>query len=149
MTTHTTPTVWVAGKEQRLVDSYLQRIAPFADSHELSEGELERSPSRILHNVASRATAWFLVTAPGRWSADLRALAFQCREANAGFRCMVVADWEGLSEEERAFWPEDTVFVPTTALSTTIIDRLRSETHVNRIASHRRRQIERLQKRTV
>ncbi len=149
MTTHTTPTVWIAGKEQRAVDSYLQRIAPFADSHELSEGELERSPSRILHNVASRATAWFLVTAADRWTRELTDLAAQCREANSGFRCLVVADWEALSEEQRGIWPADTLFLPTTSLSTTIIDRLRSETHANRIASHRRRQIERLQQRSA
>ena len=149
MTTHTTPSVWIAGKEQRSVESYLQRIAPFADSHELSEGELERSPSRILHNVASRATAWFLVTACERWSQELTDLAAQCREANSGFRCLVVADWEALSDEQRGVWPADTLFLPTNSLSTTIIDRLRSETHANRIATHRRRQIERLQQRSA
>ena len=149
MTTHTTPTIWIAGKEQRFVDSYLQRIAPFAESHELSESELERSASRILHNVASRSTAWFLVTAPERWTYELISLARKCREFNSGFQCLVVADWESLSDGERMAWPEGTIFVPTHALSTTIIDRLRAETHANRIATHRRRQIERLQRRSA
>ena len=149
MTTHTTPAIWIAGKEQRLVDSYLQRIAPFAESHELSEVELERSPSRILHNVASRSTAWFLVTAPERWTDELTALARKCRELNSGFRCLVVADWESFSDVERTVWPEGTIFVPAHALSTTVIDRLRAETHANRIATHRRRQIERLQRRSA
>lgn len=149
MTTHTTPTIWIAGKEQRFVDSYLQRIAPFAESHELSESELERSASRILHNVASRSTAWFLVTAPERWTYELTSLARKCREFNSGFQCLVVADWESLSDSERMAWPEGTIFVPTHALSTTIIDRLRAETHANRIATHRRRQIERLQRRSA
>ena len=149
MTSQTTPSVWVAGREQRHVDSYVQRIAHFADSQELSIGEMERAPGRILHDVTSRATAWFLVTAPDRWTPELLELAAQCRAANPGFRCLVLVDLAQITDAERAQWPAETLYISRESLSTSVIDRLRSETHAHRIASHRRRQIERLHRRTA
>ena len=148
MTTHTTPTIWIAGQDQRHVNSYVERVAPFADAHELTPADAERFPGRVVHNVASRATAWLVVTDRQRWSPALSELAARCREVNAGFRCLVVAD-AAADATVRGIWPEDTVYLPPTALSTTVIDRLRSETHANRIASHRRRQIERLQRKSA
>ena len=146
---NTTPTVWIAGQDPRHVKSFQERIASFSSGHALDESDLVRSPMRVIHDVASHATAWLVVTHPDRWSPAMSALSAQCREANPGFRCLVLMPSEGLGDAERAMWPEDTIFLPLNSLSTTIIDRLRSETHAGRIANHRRRQIERLRQRSA
>ena len=147
--TNTTPTVWIAGTDARQVQSFQQRIEPFARGHELDVHELLRSPLRVVHDVASHATAWLVVMHRDRCTAELHHLAAQCRQSNLGFRCMVLVP-EGVDlEVERGFWPDESIFLPESALSTTIIDRLRSETHANRIANHRRRQIERLRHRSA
>jgi hypothetical protein len=44
-------------------------------------------------------------------------------------------------------WPENSIFLAENALSTTIIDRLRNETHVLRMMSSRMRHVRRLQSR--
>lgn len=147
--TNTTPTVWIAGVDARQVQSFQERIAPFATGHDLDALDLQRSPLRVVHDVASHATAWLVVMHRDRCTPELLALAAQCREANSGFRCMVLVPSDVDFDAERAIWPEESIFLPESALSTTIIDRLRSETHAGRIANHRRRQIERLRHRTA
>ena len=84
-----------------------------------------------------------------RCTPELHALAAQCRQANPGFRCMVLVSTDTDLDLERASWPDESIFLLESALSTTIIDRLRSETHAGRIANHRRRQIERLRHRSA
>lgn len=147
--TNTTPTVWIAGTDARQVQSFQQRIDPFAHGHELDVHELMRSPLRVVHDVASHATAWLVVMHRDRCTPELHALAANCREANPGFRCMVLVPADIDLDAERRCWPDESIFLSERALSTTIIDRLRSETHAGRIANHRRRQIERLRHRTA
>lgn len=147
--TNTTPTVWIASADDRQVQSFQQRIEAFATGHELDAMDMLRSPLRIVHDVASHATAWFVVMHRNRCTPELHALATQCRQANPGFRCMVLVSKDTDLNLERASWPDESIFLLESALSTTIIDRLRSETHAGRIANHRRRQIERLRHRSA
>ena len=148
-TTQSTPTVCIVGKDERHANSFSQRISTFASGHELNEAELLRSPNRVVHDVATHVTAWLVVANPSMWSPQLIQLASDCRNSNAGFRCLVLVDMESSSEALRSIWPDQTIFLSDRSLSTTIIDKLRSETHANRIANHRRRQIERLSRRSV
>jgi len=146
-TLHTTPSIWIAGKESKQVQSLIHRIAHFAQGHELDESELSCFRERVLHDVGTHATAWLVVTNESRWTPELVQLADQCREINSGFRCLVLAPLKAWNGESKKVWPEDTLYIDSDSLSTTVIDRLRSETHANRIASLRRRHIEGLQKR--
>lgn len=148
-TLQTTPSVWIAGKESKHVQSMIQRIAHFAQGHELDELELSRFRERVLHDIGTHATAWLVVTSGSRWSADLIQLAHECREVNSGFRCLVLVPLKTWNPDSSSVWPQDTLYIDADSLSTTVIDRLRSETHANRIATQRRRHIERLQKRSA
>ena len=127
----------------------IQRIAHFAQGHELDESEWSRFPERVLHDIGTHATAWLVVTSESRWTPELIQLANQCREINAGFRCLVLVPFQSWEMEADSVWPKDTLYLDSNSLSTTVIDRLRSETHAARIATQRRRHIERLQKRSA
>ena len=136
-TPFTTPTVWLAHPGNHASRSLLERIAPFAEGHDLQE--LNGSgPSRLLHDVGQHATAWMVVYHNDDQVAVWQDLARQCREINDCFRCLVI----GAPGTEG--WPEDSLFLPAAALSTTIIDRLRVESHALRMTSTRRRHIARL-----
>ena len=132
-TVHTTPSIWVSMKSINAAKSLSERIGSFADANVLSDPRLENS--RVLHAVGQHASAWLVVDAGQSNVPDLLALAAQCSEANDCFRCLVV----GAREEQS--WPEKSIYLPAEALSSTILDRLRLESHALRITSRRHRNL--------
>ena len=136
---NTTPTVWLALQNTTAAMALLRRIGDFAIGHEL--GVISTNRSRMLHDVAQHKSGWLVTNLQGASAEELAKIATDCREANPYFRCLVIGGESGVN------WPKDTVFVSAGTLSTSVLDRLRSETHVLRLTSSRERQLQRLRSR--
>lgn len=138
-TIHTTPSVWVAMQSSGASQALVERINTFAESHEVQDIEVEAS--RILHDVGQHASAWLVVDGAAEGLEALSDLAWKCTQANDCFRCLIIGSQQPES------WPEGTIFLPPHALSTTILDRLRLESHALRIRSRRNRTIQQMRQR--
>jgi hypothetical protein len=136
---NSTPTVWLALQNTTAAMALLRRIGDFAVGHEL--GVITTNRSRMLHDVAQHRSGWLVTNLEGTSADELAKVAADCRAANPYFRCLVIGGGAGVN------WPKDTLFVTAGTLSTTVLDRLRSETHALRLTSARERQLQRLKSR--
>jgi hypothetical protein len=136
---NSTPVVWIAFESASESESLAERIASFADARVLEASE--RDSSAFLHTLGKHQTGWLLVDESVARNAKFQALGRSAAESHEFFRCMII----GKSQVDK--WPENSIFLAENALSTTIIDRLRNETHVLRMISSRMRHVRRLQSR--
>lgn len=136
---NSTPVVWIAFDSATESESLAKRIESFADARVLEVSE--RNVSAFLHTLGKHQTGWLLVDEACAANAEFQSLGQNAANNHEFFRCMVI----GKSHDEK--WPENSVFLAEEALSTTIIDRLRNETHVLRMMSSRMRHVRRLQNR--
>lgn len=138
-TIHTTPCVWVALRSYNAGKALTERIQAFAEGHTLSDPKQESG--KIMHAVGQHASAWLVVDAEGANANELQTLAFRCGELNDCFRCLVIG------AEHAEDWPEKSIHLPAHALSSSILDRLRLESHALRIQSRRSRTVAALRQR--
>lgn len=138
-TIHTTPSVWVALRSYNAGKALTERIQTFADGHTLSDPKQESG--RVMHAVGTHASAWLVIDAGAAMAEELQDLAFRCVEMNDCFRCLVIG------AENAQNWPAKTVHLPAHALSSSILDRLRLESHALRIQSRRSRTVAALRQR--
>jgi hypothetical protein len=136
---NSTPVVWIAFESASESESLAERIASFADARVLEPSE--REPSAFLNTLGRHQTGWLLVDESVADNVEFQALGRSAAESHEFFRCMII----GTSQVDK--WPENSIFLAENALSTTIIDRLRNETHVLRMMSSRMRHVRRLQSR--
>jgi hypothetical protein len=132
-TIHTTPTVWVALRSFNASKALTERIQSFADAYALTD--LRQDSSRVMHAVGQHASAWLVVEADTPNVVEMQQLAARCVDANHCFRCLVIGT------ESPEDWPEKSIHLPAHALSSSILDRLRLESHALRIQSHRSRTV--------
>lgn len=116
-----------------------ERIQSFAEAHSLTDVKTESG--RVRHAIGQHASAWLVVDSNSDLAADLKTFANACADVNDCFRCLVIGD----SLEEG--WPNETIHLPAHALTTTILDRLRLETHALRIQSRRNRTLNQMRQR--
>jgi hypothetical protein len=136
---NSTPLIWVAFGSTAESESFAERIRDFAEAHALADSEV--SNAEFVHANAKHQSAWLLIDEEMQGKSAIKALAKHAAEAHEYFRCMVVGEIQAES------WPKNTISLPSDALSTAVIDRLRNESHVLRIAISRIRHMRRLQNR--
>lgn len=132
-TIHTTPSVWVALHSANASQALTERIQSFAESHALTDPQ--QDSGRVMHSVGQHASAWLVVEAESGHAQALQDLAQRCVNVNDCFRCLVI----GAENPEE--WPEKSIHMPAHALSSSILDRLRLESHALRIQSRRSRTV--------
>lgn len=138
-TIHTTPSVWVSLRSYSAGKALTERIQSFADGHTLTDPKQESG--RVMHAVGQHASAWLVVDAGASNAGELQALASRCVDMNECFRCLVIG------AEDVSSWPEQSIHLPAHALSSSILDRLRLESHALRIQSRRTRTVAALRQR--
>lgn len=138
-TIHTTPSVWVSLRTYNAAKALTERIQSFADGHTLTDPKQESG--RVMHAVGQHASAWLVVDAGASNAHELRELAYRCAHVNDCFRCLVIG------AEDTSNWPEQSIHMPAHALSSSILDRLRLESHALRIQSRRSRTVAALRQR--
>lgn len=126
---------------KRASEALAQRVQDFAKGQEIEN--LDTQSSQILHDIGQHASAWLVLDCQCPQRDELRNLATQCALANPYFRCLVI----GADADDA--WPAWGIHLPAHALSTTILDRLRLESHALRIQSRRRRTLEQLRQRPL
>lgn len=136
---NSTPVVWIAFVNRGEAESLAERISSFADARVLDTIDL--NDAAFLHEIGMHQSAWLVLDESQGSNEALQALCRQASETHEFFRCMCV----GLESQEG--WPAGSVFLSPNTLSTTVIDRLRNESHVLRIMSSRIRHMRRLQNR--
>ncbi len=134
---HSTPTVWVFYNNRNEAENLINRISDFSEGH---FWDAEESVT-FLQDIDAHRSSWMLVDKKHADDSKLQALAFNTSEQYEFFRCLVIGS------EAPDKWPETTIHLHKNSLSTSIIDRLRNESHVLRIASSRVRHMRRLQNR--
>lgn len=135
---NSTPIIWIAFGNTSESESFAARIRDFAEARALADSE--RSSSEFLHENGKHQSAWLVVDEEMSHNQQLQQLAQEAASAHDFFKCLIVGG-------NTAHWPEDSISLPTSELSTAIIDRLRNETHVLRISVSRLRHMRRLQNR--
>ena len=135
---NSTPIIWVAFGSTAESESFAERIRDFSEAHALADAEV--SDSEFVHANAKHQSAWLIVDEEMQGDSAIKALAKRAAEAHEYFRCMVVG------EVNSTAWPADTISLSSDSLSTAVIDRLRNESHVLRIAISRNRHMRRLQR---
>jgi len=138
-TIHTTPVIWIAMRTASASLALSERIQSFAEAHSLTDVKTESG--RVRHAIGQHASAWLVVDSNSDLAADLKDFANSCSGLNDCFRCLVIGD------SADAGWPDETIHLPAHALTTTILDRLRLETHALRIQSRRNRTLNQLRQR--
>ena len=134
---HSTPTVWVFYSNRNEAENLISRISDFSAGH---FWDAEESVT-FLQDIDAHRSSWMLVDKKHADDSKLQALAFNATERYEFFRCLVIG------AEAPGKWPETAIHLDKNTLSTSIIDRLRNESHVLRIASSRVRHMRRLQNR--
>ena len=134
---HSTPTVWAFYSNRNEAENLINRISDFC------EGQVWDADESVtfLQDIDAHRSSWMLVDKKHADDSKLQALAFNATERYEFFRCLVI----GAEAPEK--WPETAIHLDKNTLSTSIIDRLRNESHVLRIASSRLRHMRRLQNR--
>jgi len=136
---NSTPLIWVAFGTNAESESFAERIRDFAEAHALADADV--SDAEFVHANAKHQSAWLIVDEEMQSNSTIKALAKRAAEEHEYFRCMVVG------EANTETWPANTISLSSDALSTAVIDRLRNESHVLRIAISRNRHMQRLQRR--
>jgi len=136
---NSTPVVWIAFDSASESESLAKRIESFAEARVLEVSE--RNVSAFLSTLGKHQTGWLLVDESMAADGAFQSLGRSATDSHEFFRCMVI----GKLHDDK--WPESSIFLAEDALSTTIIDRLRNETHVLRMMSSRMRHVRRLQNR--
>lgn len=136
---NSTPLIWVAFGTTAESESFAERIRDFAEAHALADADM--SDAEFVHANAKHQSAWLIVDEVMQSNSTIKALAKRAAEAHEYFRCLVVG------EADPKAWPANTIALSSEALSTAVIDRLRNESHVLRIAISRNRHMRRLQRR--
>lgn len=136
---NSTPLIWVAFGTIAESESFAERIRDFSEAHALADANV--SDVEFVHANSKHQSAWLIIDEEMQGDSTIKALAKCAAEAHEYFRCMVVgqANTEG--------WPANTIALSSDALSAVVIDRLRNESHVLRIAISRNRHMRRLQSR--
>lgn len=135
---NSTPIIWIAFGNPSESESFAARIRDFAEARTLTDSE--RAPSEFLHENGKHQSAWLVVDEEMSNNPKLQQLAQEASAAHDFFKCMIVGG-------NTAPWPEGSIALPASELSTAIIDRLRNEIHVLRISISRLRHMRRLQNR--
>ena len=136
---NSTPLIWVAFGTNAESESFAERIRDFSEAHALADADV--SDAEFVHANAQHQSAWLIVDEEMQSDSTIKALAKRAAEAHEYFRCMIVG------EADTEAWPANTIALSSDALSTAVIDRLRNESHVLRIAISRNRHMRRLQRR--
>lgn len=136
---NSTPLIWVAFGTNAESESFAERIRDFSEAHALADADV--SDAEFVHANAKHQSAWLIIDEEMQGNSTIKALAKRAAEAHEYFRCMVVG------EADLKLWPPNSIAVSSDALSTAVIDRLRNESHVLRIAISRNRHMRRLQSR--
>ena len=136
---NSTPIIWVAFGTNAESESFAERIRDFSEAHALADADV--SDAEFVHANAKHQSAWLIVDEEMQGDSTIKALAKRAAEAHEYFRCMIVG------EADTEAWPANTIALSSDALSTAVIDRLRNESHVLRIAISRSRHMRRLQRR--
>lgn len=134
---HSTPSVWVVYSNRNEAENLISRISDFSEGHFWDASESET----FLKNVDCHRSSWLLVDSKSSEDQNLQAIAMKTSEENESFRCLVIG---AIAPSN---WPTNAIHLAANTLSTSIIDRLRNESHVLRIASSRIRHVRRLQNR--
>lgn len=134
-----TPSIWIAFSNQQTSAALCQRISEFASAHEFSN--VEHDASQFLEEITEHSSAWLLLDAASSANENLANLAKQAASQSEFFRCAIVG------ENNVEMWPDSTLYLDPNSLSTSIIDRLRNESHVLRIVNNRQRRLNRLKNR--
>ena len=136
---NSTPLIWVAFGTNAESESFAERIRDFSEAHALAEADV--SDVEFVDASAKHQSAWLIVDQEMQGDPTIQALAKRAAEAHEYFRCMIVG------EADSKAWPANTITLSSDSLSTAVIDRLRNESHVLRIAISRNRHMRRLQRR--
>ena len=136
---NSTPVIWIAFSNTAEAKSLAERIDHFEDATVLDVEAID--PAALMKDVGQHQTGWLLVDEVCFNDEGLQELARNAGLKHEFFRCMVIGTQSGQK------WPDETIYLESDTLSTTIIDRLRNESHVLRIASSRMRHVRRLQNR--
>lgn len=134
---HSTPSVWVVFSNQNEAENLIARISDFSEGHLWDNSESDA----FLQSIDTHRSSWLLVDSKNSSDKTLLNLAKATSQKHEFFRCLVV------SAQSPERWPENTIHLDQNSLSTSIIDRLRNESHVLRMASSRIRHMRRLQNR--
>ena len=133
---NSTPIIWIAFGNGSEGESFAARIRDFAEARTV--GNSEGAPSEFLNENGKHQSAWLVVDEEMSNNPKLQELAKEASEMHDFFKCMIVGG-------STAHWPEGSITLPPSELSTAIIDRLRNEIHVLRISISRLRHMRRLQ----
>lgn len=134
-----TPVIWLAIESNSVFQNFAERIANFSSVEKLDAGEDIRA--RFHYSLRTHQSSWLLVHSDNTDQVAIQELAQEATTNFEFFRCMVIG------ASDKSSWPEKTIHLPKDSLSTTIIDRIRNESHVLRIFNSRLRHIRRLQQR--
>ena len=132
-----TPSIWVAFRNQDEADSLVTRMESFAQGKKLQSAP--EDVLKFIEDVHRTPLIWLLVDQASSDSRTLISAAEQAQHLNEFFRCVVVGS------ENLEAWPNGTIHLHANSLSTAILDRLRNESHALRIANSRLRHMRRLQ----
>ena len=134
-----TPSIWVAFRNQDVANTLVERMQPFAHGKKLQDATVD--VLKFMGEVSRVHLIWLVVDHDSSSDHDLISLARKAKEQNEFFRCAVVG------AKTPDFWPTGTIHMDSNSLSTAILDRLRNESHALRIANSRLRHMRRLQNR--
>jgi hypothetical protein len=134
---HSTPSVWVVYNNRNEAENLIDRISDFSEGHLWDSSAV----NDFLLNIDKHRSSWLVVDAKHAKDTKLMALAKKASTDYEFFRCLVIGS------ADHSEWPENSIHIEKNALSTSIIDRLRNESHVLRMASSRLRHMRRLQNR--
>jgi hypothetical protein len=134
---HSTPSVWVVYNNRNEAENLINRTSDFSEGHLWDSSAV----TDFLQNIDKHRSSWMLVDSKNATDGSLQAVATKASNEYEFFRCLVIGA-ANISE-----WPDTAIHMDKNKLSTSIIDRLRNESHVLRMASSRLRHMRRLQNR--
>jgi len=134
-----TPSIWVAFRNQEVANTLVERMEPFAHGKKLQDATVDLL--KFMGEVSRFHLIWLLVDHDSSSDEALITMAKKAHEQNEFFRCAVVG------AETPNIWPAGTIHMDSNSLSTAILDRLRNESQALRIANSRIRHMRRLQNR--
>tara|TARA_B100000497_G_C7467120_1_gene288104 strand:+ start:190 stop:606 length:417 start_codon:yes stop_codon:yes gene_type:complete len=134
---HSTPSIWVVYNNRNEAANLIDRISDFSEGHFWDSSAV----NDFLLNIDKHRSSWLVVDSKSSEDSDLQAAAHKASSTYEFFRCLVIGS------NKHSEWPENSIHIEKNTLSTSIIDRLRNESHVLRMASSRVRHMRRLQNR--
>ena len=134
---HSTPSIWVVYNNRNEAENLIDLISDFSEGHFWDSSAV----NDFLLNIDKHRSSWLVVDSKSSEDSDLQAAAQKASSTYEFFRCLVIGSYKP-SE-----WPDNSIHIEKNTLSTSIIDRLRNESHVLRMASSRVRHMRRLQNR--